>query len=135
MDKPQIKTILSSPQPITATTKVAHISSGNSISLSCLVDHANPTPSFVWFRDNKIIKTDTDNVLELHHATLKDTGEYTCLATNGFINKSTSISLHVHCKKTNVSIINLLEPLKLKLILIFLEKTKCYTLDHGLRNT
>ena len=65
----------------------------SSVLLSCS-SNGNPSPVYKWFKDGSQMVDKTLNVLFIQSISLKDSGDYYCIASNAF-NQSDIIHLSV----------------------------------------
>lgn len=68
---------------------------------------ANPSPTVVWNKDGKLLKSDShvsifesegQYYLEIHRAAAEDAGEYTCTASNSEGSVSCSVAVFVESR-------------------------------------
>lgn len=77
---------------------MAIILSGRSFVLSCSAN-SYPKASYSWFYKGQLLSK--NSILDVKSVTVhKNAGEYTCVASNSFVNKSTTFFVDIHCKKT-----------------------------------
>ncbi|XP_063798378.1 B-cell receptor CD22 isoform X4 [Pseudophryne corroboree] len=79
---------------------------GDQITLKCSVQHGNPkTSHFEWLKDGKVYKSTGDSDILLINTTWKDSGYYSCRASNNIGNStSKSAFLNVQYAPRNVTL-------------------------------
>ena len=76
---------------------------GSDIHLKCNTTSFPEITSFKWYKDNILVQDSTSNDLILHNALVKDSGNYTCRASNHY-NTRTSIGLNLTIWGRNLSL-------------------------------
>lgn len=71
-----------------------------SITLNCTTD-GNPTPRYLWYKDNVIEAISTGDFLTITNITTSNSGLYTCFVSNTFngVNHTERVQLHVSILK------------------------------------
>ena len=89
--------ISDAPKQVTVTpADPAEVKLAQSITLTCQAD-GFPSPSYAW-KFNGQWNGVTQNTLTITNADVKDAGNYTCEARNGFGFKETTKVVHVRCE-------------------------------------
>lgn len=87
---------LDAPQQVSVTPDPAVVLLTQSITLLCQAD-GSPKPSQSWKFNGKLNGVTQSN-LTLTNADVKDAGNYTCVATNHFGLKETTIVVNIECE-------------------------------------
>uniref|UniRef100_A0A7N5ZYH3 Ig-like domain-containing protein n=1 Tax=Anabas testudineus TaxID=64144 RepID=A0A7N5ZYH3_ANATE len=70
---------------------------GSSVTLTCSSD-ANPAANYTWYKGNQTIHHGPEGTIHFTSISSKDKGTYYCKSENQYGDKSSSISVDVHCE-------------------------------------
>ncbi|CAM9592142.1 unnamed protein product [Lampetra fluviatilis] len=85
---------------IAVSPPVVNVLEGQLLTLPCVFLSGNPLPKRTWFKNGNVYapeKVRADGSLHVEGTSLRDAGEYVCMATNvaGSFNKSVAVNVHV----------------------------------------
>lgn len=78
---------------------------GEEVVLDCTV-YGTPSLTITWFKDGQILSSTDNNIfishgengvarLRINRSTIDDSGEYRCVATNGYVSESRTLTVNI----------------------------------------